>query len=347
MIKFNELGVYTQVQKDLFDGALKLTGSMRYDKSQFFDGNFTPRLGALVFLSPTSNFRFSYQTGFRNPSSQDQYIGLDAGVAVLMGSSPDSIDRFRMNLTGASSLNPYTVTGDMVMNNSYTLGILAGDFSAAKLDPVEPEYVVSREIGYRYNGKKVAVDINAFWSKYSNFIGGKNVITPLYGSVSNLSGAAAVGAGDFRVFSVDSNSDEVVRTMGVSAGLDAKIGKFDFGSEFSYNEMELSGTDPDFVSYFNTPKVRTKFNFGSTELADNFSFNVSGRYHNAFMWDGTFFTGEVPHSWTFDASMNFDIPQLDGKIKLGAVNLTGKDYLAIAGGGMVGSQYYVQYTWNP
>ena len=346
-IKFNELGVYTQVQKDLFDGALKLTGSMRYDKSQFFDGNFTPRLGALVFLSPTSNFRFSYQTGFRNPSSQDQYIGLDAGVAVLMGSSPDSIDRFRMNLTGASSLNPYTVTGDMVMNNSYTLGILAGDFSAAKLDPVEPEYVVSREIGYRYNGKKVAVDINAFWSKYSNFIGGKNVITPLYGSVSNLSGAAAVGAGDFRVFSVDSNSDEVVRTMGVSAGLDAKIGKFDFGSEFSYNEMELSGTDPDFVSYFNTPKVRTKFNFGSTELADNFSFNVSGRYHNAFMWEGTFFTGEVPDSWTFDASMNFDIPQLDGKIKLGAVNLTGKDYLAIAGGGMVGSQYYVQYTWNP
>ena len=32
-IKFNELGVYTQVQKDLFEGAVKLTGSMRYDLS--------------------------------------------------------------------------------------------------------------------------------------------------------------------------------------------------------------------------------------------------------------------------------------------------------------------------
>ena len=122
-IKFNELGVYTQVQKSLFDGAVKLTGSMRYDKSQYFDGSFTPRLGALVFLSPQHNVRVSYQTGFQNPSSQDQYIGLDAGVAVLMGSSPDSIDRFRMNLVGQSSLTPYTVTGNMVMNNSYTLGL--------------------------------------------------------------------------------------------------------------------------------------------------------------------------------------------------------------------------------
>ena len=85
-IKFNELGVYTQVQKDLFEGAVKLTGSMRYDKSQYFDGSFTPRLGALVFLSPQHNVRVSYQTGFQNPSSQDQYIGL-MWVAVLMGSS--------------------------------------------------------------------------------------------------------------------------------------------------------------------------------------------------------------------------------------------------------------------
>ena len=78
---------------------------MRYDKSQYFDGSFTPRLGALVFLSPQHNVRVSYQTGFQNPSSQDQYIGLDVGHAVLMGSSPDSIDRFRMNLVGQSSLH--------------------------------------------------------------------------------------------------------------------------------------------------------------------------------------------------------------------------------------------------
>ena len=119
-IKFNQLGVYTQVQKDLFDGNVKLTGSMRYDKSQYFDGTFTPRLGAVINLTPIQNIRFSYQTGFMNPSSQDQYIALDVGSAVLMGSSPDSIDRFKMSFTG-SNFNKYTVTGDMVMNNGLIL----------------------------------------------------------------------------------------------------------------------------------------------------------------------------------------------------------------------------------
>ena len=346
-IKFNELGVYTQVQKSLLDGAVKLTGSMRYDKSQYFDGSFTPRLGALVFLSPQHNVRVSYQTGFQNPSSQDQYIGLDAGVAVLMGSSPDSIDRFRMNLVGQSSLTPYTVTGNMVMNNSYTTGILNGDFTPAQLDPVEPQYVSSREVGYRYNGKKVSIDVSTHWSKYENFIAAKNVITPLYGSVSNLSGAAAVAAGDFRVFSVDNNTDEKVTTMGASVGLDSKIGKFDFGTTFSYNEIDRTNIDPDFETGFNTPKVRTKFSLGSTELSDKFAFNVNARYHNSYMWESSFLDGTIPANWVFDAQLSFDAPELNGKFKVGAVNLSGKDYLMMPGSGLIGSQYYVQFTLNP
>ena len=346
-IKFNELGVYTQVQKSLLDGAVKLTGSMRYDKSQYFDGSFTPRLGALVFLSPQHNVRVSYQTGFQNPSSQDQYIGLDAGVAVLMGSSPDSIDRFRMNLVGQSSLTPYTVTGNMVMNNSYTLGFLNGDYSAAQLDPVEPQYVSSREVGYRYNGKKVSLDVSAHWSKYQNFIAAKNVLTPLYGSVNNVTGLIAMSRGDYRVFSVDNNTDEEVTTMGASVGLDSKIGKFDFGTSFSYNEIDRTNIDPDFETGFNTPKVRTKFSLGSTELSDKFAFNVNARYHNSYMWESSFLDGMIPANWVFDAQLSFDAPELNGKFKVGAVNLSGKDYLMMPGSGLIGSQYYVQFTLNP
>jgi hypothetical protein len=32
------------------------------------------------------NFRGSFQTGFRNPTTQDQYIGFNVGSAVLVGS---------------------------------------------------------------------------------------------------------------------------------------------------------------------------------------------------------------------------------------------------------------------
>ena len=88
-ISYYQYGMYTQAKKDL--GKLTLTGSIRYDKSEFFDAVFTPRLGALYSISDNQNLRVSYQTGFRNPTNQDQYIGLRGSRTVLMGSSPDSV----------------------------------------------------------------------------------------------------------------------------------------------------------------------------------------------------------------------------------------------------------------
>ena len=346
-IKFNEIAFYTQAQKELFEGAVKLTGSVRYDKSQFLEGHFTPRVGALVYLSPRHNFRASYQTGFRNPTSQDLHIGLDVSQVVIIGTSPDSVDRFNMDLVGASSLNSYNVTGNMVQNNSYTLAAAGGVFEKAELNNVQPEFVKTKEFGYRYNGKKVSVDISAYWSKYTDFITEVQVITPLYGSVANLSGAGAVAAGDFRAFSWNTNTNDEVTTKGISAGVDAKIGKFDIGSSISYNELKSDNQDPDFISYFNTPPIRAKLSFGSVNLTERLGFNVSARYHNDFTYEGTFLTEEIPENLTFDASLNFDVPDLKGKIKVGAVNISGDDYIPYAGGGMIGSTYYVQYTLNP
>ena len=346
-IKFNEIAFYTQAQKELFQGSVKLTGSVRYDKSQFLEGHFTPRVGALVYLSPRHNFRASYQTGFRNPSSQDLYIGLDVLQVVIIGTSPDSVERFNMDLVGASSLNSYNVTGNMVQNNSYTLSALGGVFEKAELENVKPEFVKTNEFGYRYNGKKVSVDISAYWSKYTDFITETRVVTPLYGSVSDVSGQAAVAAGDFRGFSWNTNTNDEVTTKGISAGVDARLGKFDIGSSISYNELKSDDQDPDFISYFNTPPIRAKLSFGSVNFTERFGFNVSARYHNDFTWEGTFLTEDIPENLTFDASLNYDVPELKGKIKVGAVNVGGHDYIPYAGGGTIGSTYYVQYTLNP
>ena len=51
--------------------------------------------------------------------------------------------------------------------------------------------------------------------------------------------------------------------------------------------------------------------------------------------------------WTFDAAMNFDVPEINSKVKVGAVNFTVKDYMMMPGSGMIGSQYYVTFTLNP
>ena len=58
---------------------------------------------------------------------------------------------------------------------------------------------------------------------WDNFISAVNVITPLYGSASNMMGLFALSQGDFKVFSYDANTDEIVNTYGVSAGFETNI----------------------------------------------------------------------------------------------------------------------------
>ena len=353
-ITTSETGLFASVQRDIFDGAISLNGALRYDKAQNYDGSFTPRLGALFNLAPRHNLRISYQTAMRTPTMQDMYIGLRSGTQsgfpiVLFGSSPDSVDRFTTDFINGATGASYTVTGDMVMNNSYRAEqFLAGSFEVAELDNVEPEYVQSREIGYRYNGKKFSLDVNAYWANYRNFIASKNVVVPFYGSVANGSALAAVQARDVAIFAVDNNTDELVSTMGLDIGLDAKIfEKFDFGAKFAYNEMDRSNIDPNYETSFNTPKVRGRLSLGSTEIGKNFGFNLSASYHNAFLYESSFADGIIPANWIFNASMSFDVPELQSKVKIGAVNLTGDDYVSIPYTGLIGSQYYVKFILNP
>ncbi len=93
-IEYTEMGAYVQGTKKIFNDKVNLTGSLRVDKHEFFDANLTPRIAALINVNENQNFRLSFQTGFRNPTNQDQYIGLFAGDVTLLGSSPDNIARY-------------------------------------------------------------------------------------------------------------------------------------------------------------------------------------------------------------------------------------------------------------
>ena len=101
-IGINEYGAFAQVGKDLFDNHLKLSGSLRYDKNQNFDGQFTPRVSAVTTFG-THNIRLSYQTGFRIPTTQNQYIDLITPNARLIGGLPEFYDRY--NLANSYPLN--------------------------------------------------------------------------------------------------------------------------------------------------------------------------------------------------------------------------------------------------
>ena len=304
-----------------------------------------------MFLNENQNLRFSYQTGFQNPSAQDQYIGLDITTAILMGMSSDNINRFQMDVRGVSdNTQVYNLTGNYIVNNSFTLAsVQAGaPVLATGLKPVESMYVKSYDFGYRINGKKTAFDINAYLTEWDNFISATNYITPMY-QAPGFGGLLALARGDFRVLNLRSNTDEIVRTYGVSLGFETAMFKiYDVNITAGYNKMKFDNPDSDYEAGFNTPQTRVKVSLGSTKLAENFSFNVSAKYHDKFMYEQSGFMDQmIPYNTTFDASMNFMLPQINGKVKVGGVNLGGDEYQMIPGSGFIGSQYYVSFTLNP
>jgi len=366
-IAYNEAGIYTQIQESFEmsdEASLKLTGSVRYDKSELYEGFFSPRLSAAYFLNRNHNLRFSLQTGFRNPTTQDLFIGLDAGRAILVGSASDNLDRYSRNFAvsgTAQSLygQPATITqtGRAAYENSYTASSVAalaatgnpGVLQVSNPDLVKPEQVTSMEVGYRGKIGSVTLDMSAYYNQYSDFISGENVIAPFYGTVGDNSlSVAAIAAGDYQVYQAYTNSPVDVNSYGGSAMLTAKLlKKFDFTANYTYTKQDFDRTlYPDFRTNFNTPEHKVKASFGSTELVDNFGFNVAWRWSDDYFWEATFGDGEVPSFSTIDAQINYTIPSLKSTLKLGAANLGGYDYFTAFGTGLIGSQYYLSLTIN-
>lgn len=377
-INYNEYGAYTQLTKKLVDDRLKFTGSIRYDKSKNFEGNYSPRV-SLVYSAGESrkhNFRASFQTGFRNPSTQDQYIGFNVGSAILLGSAPDNLTRYKETLpvstttgqffAGGTSVN---ITGLNAYNNSYTAASVAaltatGNPALLKktnLAFVKPEEVKAIELGYRSFIKDMSVDVNGYYNVYNNFIGNLNVVAPLYGKAQDApnpaGGATDLGTqslhaltnGNYRAFQLYTNTKVEIKSLGFGLGLAKKVYKdFELGVNYNYAEFNFDQSqDASFEAGFNTPKHRVKASFGNEKLFENFGFNVSGRWNSEYLWQSTMADGMIASATVIDAQVNYVFPKLKSTLKIGAANIGGKEYIQVLGAGSIGQQYFASWTINP
>jgi iron complex outermembrane recepter protein len=116
-IKINEYGGFVQVAKGLLNDHLKISGSLRYDKNQNFAGQFTPRVSAVATFGQ-HNFRLSYQTGFRIPTTQNQYIDLLVPNARLIGGLPEFNKRY--NLSNSYSRQDVVAFGNAITATATT-----------------------------------------------------------------------------------------------------------------------------------------------------------------------------------------------------------------------------------
>ena len=366
-IKYSEYGIYTQLQKqfELNDNMeLKLTGSARYDKSEFFDGFLSPRLSAGLTINRNHNIRASVQTGFRNPTTQDLFIGLDAGRAILVGSAPNNLSKYSRDFDVSTSAQiglgqPATITqtGEAAYVNSYSASSVEAfavstnpaDLVIGNPDIVKPEQVTSLEVGYRGKLDLLTVDFSVYYNKYNDFISNENVVAPLYGTVGdNALSLAAIANGDYTVYQTYTNSSADVNSYGGSIGVGLKVlGDFDLGANYTYTKQDFDqAANPDFRTSFNTPEHKVKASFGHTEVVKNLGFNLAWKWSDSYYWEATFGDGDIPSYHSLDAQVNYKVPSIKSSFKLGASNLLGEEYFTAIGTGSIGSIYYLSWTIN-
>ena len=118
-ININEIGAYAQIAKQ-FGSILKLSSSLRYDKSTNFDGQYTPRISGVFTFADNHNIRLSYQTAFRIPTTQNQYIDLKVPQARLIGGLQEFKDKYNLESNAVYSLANVQAYGAAVLGLAST-----------------------------------------------------------------------------------------------------------------------------------------------------------------------------------------------------------------------------------
>ncbi|MBC7423075.1 MAG: TonB-dependent receptor [Ferruginibacter sp.] len=328
-IGINEYGGYLQVAKQVIE-RLKITLSGRYDKNQNFKGRFTPRATAVIKLTDNSNFRLSYQTAYRFPSTQQQWIDLQVGGGIrLVGGIPYFVNKYNLG------------------SGTYTYESLQAH-APVLYKPVDfkPETVTSFEAGYKgllFNGK-LLVDLYGYLGRYNDFIYRKVLVQS-----ANNSAIQASDTTNGRKYSVVVNNTEKVKTLGYGIGLDYNLARnYTIGFNLSSDELKDLPTTPGFYSYFNAPKVRINVSFGNSGFGPKklYGFSVAYKYQDGFYYQGDFASGSIPAAQTLDAQFSFKLPKTRSIVKIGGNNLLNQYYINAIGNARVGGLYYLSFGYN-
>lgn len=368
-ITISEYGIYTQVGKWFADRKLKLSGSLRYDKNENFEGRFNPRISAVVKIKENHNLRVSFQTGFRIPSTQGQHIDLSIISSRLLGGLPRYEEKYDLVRTSSTG-EPLAFTGESV--NAFRNAIFANPTDQAtaigllvpytKFEPVKPERVKNIEIGYKsLINNNLLFDISYYYNIYNDFItqirvvtaaesttipGTPNYLTMLNGSAHTIN--SQTGNIDGNTSQIYSNFDGEITSQGAVAGITYSFLKgYSLGANYNWNV--INDTPSEFFTEFNTPEHKVNVQFGNPKLTDKLGFNITYRWQEEFLWQSSFTipaNGFVPSYNTVDAQISYRVPSMKSVIKLGGSNILNQKYIQSLGGVNIGALYYISVTFD-
>jgi hypothetical protein len=323
-IKINELGAYAQLSKEIVKDVLKLSAAGRYDKNENFEGRFTPRVTAVVTPVKNHNIRFSYQTAYRFPSTQQQWIDLDVGTGRLLGANIALWDKY--NLINNPGYDPTTIPPQ---GNNPT---------QVTYKQVKPESVSSFEVGYKsLIAKKVLIDVYGYWGTYENFLSRRDVIQ----FPNGIPGPTYSG------YSIVVNSPEKVKTYGWGASVEWQL-PANFTITANASSDKIKDVPAGFHAYFDVPAYRTVLSLANTGFGPQklFGFNVIWRWQDGFFYENDFAQGDLPAYHTVDASISYKRPKIRSIIKLGTTNMLNQYYRTAIGNPSIGGLYYISFAYN-
>lgn len=334
-----EKGAYVQFRKKFLNDVLAMTASGRYDKQTNFEGKFTPRLTATIRVAKENFLRLSYQTAYRFPSNQNQYISLQlgGGSSYLIGCLPEFQDYYKLSTnrpgyTAASVLN-YRKSGGSIADSNLLV--------KANFKEVKPETVNSFEAGYKgIIGKKLQLDAYVYYSQYKDFI-----VNEAVAQARNQYNWEVYSPFTSNNLSYVQNSSSQVKALGWGIGLEYNLIKkyIIYGNLFS---DELRDVPAGAVTYFNAPKYRYNIGLRNDNVCHNIGFNVVVKWQDNNYYEGTFATGTLPYFTWVDAQISYRPPNTKSVFRAGGTNLGNNYYRTGYGSPAVGGLYYISYGFN-
>ena len=341
----NEYGGYLQASRAL--GTLRLTGSVRYDKNENFDGQFSPRISAVYRAGESHNFRGSFQTGFRNPTTQGQYIDLNVITARLIGGLPYLAERYQITNNSFTMESVQEFTDQFLENPNDPLSAVSLLRPYETHNPVKPEQIKAFEFGYKgLLGNRLLVDAAYYYNIFDDFITQIRVRRAA-AAMPSQEGVASLLSGDAtNTFQVYTNIDNTVRAHGAVLGFELSLPSYyRLGFNYNWNKL-IEGLEDQFQNDFNTPEHKFNVTFGNRRLTDNLGFNVAFRWQDAFRWESSFVETDVDAVSTLDLQVSYRLPDLRTTVKLGGSNLLNSRHTLSGGGPNLGSILYLSLTYD-
>ncbi|MBD0367278.1 MAG: TonB-dependent receptor, partial [Flavisolibacter sp.] len=286
------------------------------DKNENFNSKLTPRLAAVVKVAENNNISLSYQTAYRFPTTQGQYIRLEVGQnQYILGGLPWIVEYMNLKQNPAVLIENGTITNKPYQYKTF-----------------KPESSRTFELGYKsLIQNKVLVDVYGYTSSFKDFLARQLLYQP----------------GTGYIFSIVTNSESKIKIQGYGASLTYRL-PLNFAASANFFSDKISDVPQNLAVSFNTPKYRFNASFSNSGLGkgERWGFGVQFRWQDAFFYESDFVQGTVPAFSTLDAQVSYKVLQNKSVVRIGATNLLNHYYKNAFGNPEIGGLYYVSLGYN-